>query len=296
MRPRITGPWWTIARNPNLGSLNGPPANKATGRQEPVDFAIWQAADGTWQLWSCIRGTKCGGNTRLLYGWEGAKLSDADWQPAGIRMQADPKYGETPGGLQAPYVMRRDDEYLMFYGDWVNICSARSSDGKTFVRRSMPDGRAAMFGDGEKVNTRDPMVVRVGDEWHGYYTAHPNNVGADYCRTSTDLRTWSQPKIVARGGLTGNGPWSAECPHVVFHAGYWYLFRTQRYSGPPTTSVYRSKDPMDFGVDCDEKFVGLLEVAAPEIVYHEGRWYIAALLPDIQGVRIARLNWIEDVD
>ena len=32
------------------------------------------------------------------------------------------------------------------------------------------------------------------------YTAHPNNHGADYCRTSRDLRAWSEPRIVAAAG------------------------------------------------------------------------------------------------
>ena len=48
--PRIEGEWWQISGNPDLGKFT-------TDRQQPVDFAIWQAADGTWQLWSCIRST-----------------------------------------------------------------------------------------------------------------------------------------------------------------------------------------------------------------------------------------------
>jgi hypothetical protein len=43
------------------------------------------------------------------------------------------------------------------------------------------------------------MVIRIGDTWHCYYTAHPSNRSADYCRTSRNLRTWSEPKIVAQG-------------------------------------------------------------------------------------------------
>ncbi len=27
----------------------------------PVDFAVWQVADGTWQMWSCFRKTTAGG-------------------------------------------------------------------------------------------------------------------------------------------------------------------------------------------------------------------------------------------
>src|SRR5512147_3138718 len=93
MMPRVQGPWWTVARNPDLGELNGPLPDGRRGGQQPVDFSVWQAADGTWQLWSCVRGTKCGGNTRLFYGWEGVRLTDTDWKPMGIKMQADAKYG-----------------------------------------------------------------------------------------------------------------------------------------------------------------------------------------------------------
>ena len=51
---------------------------------------------------------------------------------------------------------------------------------------------------------------------------------------------------------------------------------------------------MDFGIDSDDKFVCLLEVTAPEIIVHDGEWYIAALLPDVRGIRIARLKWVPD--
>src|SRR5688572_27027007 len=49
LTPRIVGQWWTIAADPDLGELTTP-------KQQPVDFGIWPASDGTWQLWSCIRG------------------------------------------------------------------------------------------------------------------------------------------------------------------------------------------------------------------------------------------------
>ena len=54
--PQIDGEWWSVADNPDLGECTTP-------RQEPVDFGVWQAADGTWQLWSCIRNTSCGDHT-----------------------------------------------------------------------------------------------------------------------------------------------------------------------------------------------------------------------------------------
>src|SRR4051812_25609204 len=83
-KPRIVGDWWQVAGDPDLGELSSP-------KQQPVDFAMWQATDGAWQLWSCIRGTKERGHTRLFYRWEGAKLTEPNWKPMGIAMRAIPK-------------------------------------------------------------------------------------------------------------------------------------------------------------------------------------------------------------
>ncbi len=90
LSPRIAGEWWTVAGDPNLGELTNP-------KQQVVDFGIWQAADGSWQIWSCIRGTKEPGKTRLFHRWEGAKLTDRDWKPMGIALQADPALGRNTG-------------------------------------------------------------------------------------------------------------------------------------------------------------------------------------------------------
>src|SRR5262249_53113462 len=51
LRPVVAGNFWQVAASPDLGPYDNRPA------QQPVDFAVWQAKDGTWQLWSCIRGT-----------------------------------------------------------------------------------------------------------------------------------------------------------------------------------------------------------------------------------------------
>ena len=96
--PQIDGQWWQVAGSPMDHKY-------ATEKQQPVDFAVWQAADGTWQLWSCIRHTTAGGQqgkTRFFYRWEGKNLTDTNWKPMGIAMDAEPLLGETPGGLQAP--------------------------------------------------------------------------------------------------------------------------------------------------------------------------------------------------
>ena len=289
--PRLVGDWWTIAGDPDLGELTTP-------KQQPVDFAIWQAKDRTWQLWSCIRGTREPGNTRLFHRWEGAKLTDHHWSPRGIAMRADPALGETRGGLQAPFVLKHEGRFYMFYGDWANICLATSDDGKEFTRYRNADGKPQLIFGGPMLrerNGRDPMVLRAGDKWHCYYTAHPDNKGADYARTSEDLFRWSPERMVAFGGRSGDGPYSAECPFVVEpQASHYYLFRTQRYGQNAQTMVYHSRDPLDFGVGEDEGFyVTTLPVAAPEIFRHEGQWYLAALLPSLKGIQVTRMQWVE---
>jgi hypothetical protein len=260
-------------------------------KQQPVDFAVWQAADGTWQLWSCIRGTRCGGNTRLFYRWEGKSLTEPDWTPMGIAMQAKPELGETPGGLQAPHVVFTDGRYLMAYGDWERICLATSEDGKTFERAVQPSGKTGLFTEGENANTRDAMLLQIGDRWHCYYTAYPNNEGAVFCRTSENLRDWSDSIRVAFGGVAGTGPYSAECPHVVFRDGRYYLFRTQRYGQDAITRVYVSDDPLNFGIHDDSFFCAELPIAAPEIVTSNGQDYLAALNPGLDGIQVVRLEW-----
>ena len=287
MMPQITGQWWTIADDPDLGTY--------TSRdQEPVDFAVWRAGDGTWQLWSCIRGTKCGGNTRLFHRWETERLEEVHWTARGIAMEAVPALGETNGGLQAPFVTRKENEFLMFYGDWEHICMATSRDGKNFIRQMDSAGRTGLFGEGAGKNTRDPMVLFTRGRWHCYYTAHPQQQGAVYCRRSSDTRTWGAAKVVARGGAAGNDASSAECPFVVeLKDGDYYLFRTQRYGAEARTRIYHSLDPMNFGLDSDAgHLVGSLPVAAPELFQHEGQWYMASLLPTLKGIRLAKMEWV----
>ncbi|MBI5425769.1 MAG: hypothetical protein HZA32_16965 [Opitutae bacterium] len=291
-QPVIDGDWWSIANNPDLGAIGSP-------GQQPVDFAIWQAADGTWQLWSCIRRTNCGGKTRLLYRWEGKSLTDPDWKPMGIAMQADPALGETDGGLQAPHVVRIDGTYYMFYGDWLRICLATSRDGKNFQHVKNERGQPDLF-SGPHTQTRDAMLFKVGELYFCYYSDHKEKTGtpplaAIFCRTSTDLRRWSEPMIVSAGGsATALCRWhggDAECPFIVERNGIYYLFRNQRYGKDHINTQYASRNPLDFGVNDDRYMIGTLAVAAPEIVHHDGQDYIASVKPDFNGIQLAKLKW-----
>jgi len=285
--PVIDGDWWQVSGDPDLGSYTTP-------KQQPVDFAIWQAFDGTWQILSCIRGTKCGGKNRLLYRWQGSNIKDHDWHPMGIFMEADTSFGETLGGLQAPYVMKIENEYYMFYGDFANICIAKGVDGKTFARQLNSENRSGVFSEGSGNNTRDVMVIRKEDLFYAYYTASQGDDGYVFVRSSRDLKSWSPSKVVAYGGSAGFGKNKTECPFVYFHeqSGFYYLFRTQRYGLNAQTMVYRSKDLMDFGVNDDWSLVTMIPVAAPEIFESEGQLYIAALMNSLKGIMIAKLKFV----
>ncbi len=307
--PQIDGEWWEVTGNPMDHKY-------ATERQEPVDFAVWQASDGTWQMWSCFRKTTAGGEegrTRFFYRWEGKSPTDTAWKSMGIAMDADPDLGETPGGLQAPHVIKVGDTYHMFYGDWVNICHATSIDGKNFERVIQDNGKTGMFTEGPEAHTRDVMLLQHQGMWYAYYTARAEGkgkvlTGQVFVRTTTDFKSWSESEIVSFGGQSGTGSGSSECPHVVkLGEDDFYLFKTQTYGrydrekddirnrGVPQTSVYYSNNPKMFGIDRDEEyFIGHLAVAAPEIVLYEGQFYIFALKQgSLEGMRCARLKWVE---
>ncbi len=283
-QPVIHGDWWQIASNPDLGEWT-------SSDQEPVDFGVWQAADGTWQLWSCIRHTKHPGRTRLFHAWEGQNLSDSDWKPTGIQFTGEGTIGETVGGMQAPHVILVDGTYRMYYGDYRHICLATSKDGKEFEKHLFRN-MAGLFGEGPHGHARDPMLIQIGPLWYCYYSAHPKGQHGIWVRRSQDLVQFSDPMRVMTGGQAGDNWWNFECPHVVRVGGWFYLFHTQNYAaGKQQTSVYRSADPTWFGIDDDANFVCHLPVAAPELIQHEGRWYLAALNPELDGIRLVELHW-----
>lgn len=201
--PRISGEWWQVAGNPDLGAY-------VTDKQQPVDFGIWPATDGTWQLWSCIRNTACGGHSRLFFRWEGRQLTDTNRAPKGVAMMADPALGETRGGLQAPFVFQETNCFYMFYGDWERICLATSDDGKDFTRKPNAHGQLGLFSDPYE-NTRDAMVMKWGGLYYCYYTgqkAGEKYQAAIFCRTSHDFEHWSEPIMVSAGGTPAKlGAW-----------------------------------------------------------------------------------------
>lgn len=307
-KPILDGEWWQIASTPDIGKYN-------TENQEPVDFGIWKAEDGTWQLWSCIRNSDFPGmlvqpsygtfeTTRFLYGWEGESITSGNWEPKGIKWVAEPSLGELPGGIQAPYVIKEDGFFYLFYGDWQDICLAKSNDGKNFERVLGGNGQADLFSEfsyGGKdffSHARDPMVIKQGNTYYCYYTSSvgaPVNDGAAFARTSINMRDWSESVMVSHSPTykESNAKYSDECPQVVYlpEHGLYYLFVTQLYGKDNQTTVYASPNPLYFGIDDDSRKVCTLPIAAPEIIHEDGQYYLAALNTTLDGIRMIKLKW-----
>jgi hypothetical protein len=286
--PEVDGKWWSIATNPDL-------VKYSREKQQPLDFDIWQASDGMWQLVSCCRNTGCGGKGRLFFRWQSDSLTDTNWKEMGVFMEADANCGETIGGLQAPNVIKNDGQYFMFYGDWNHICAAISNDGKSFERLTDDNGQSGIFNEGDGPGTRDPHVMSFNKKFYIYYTGIVDKNSAIYCRISNDLRTWSDSVIVNSGGSGGSGPSDAECPYVIYmkNEQIFYLFRTHKRqnSDEYQTSIYCSRDPLNFGIDTDNFKVSSMQAECIRLVRHEKKFYIAALKPDLTGMMMARLEW-----
>ena len=55
--------------------------------------------------------------------------------------------------------------------------------------------------------------------------------------------------------------------------------------------MYRSEDPLDFGLDDDSKYLGTIRVSAPEVMQVGDQYYISTV-EDLQGgVQVAKLKW-----
>lgn len=311
LRPVLDDDFWLLGPNPELGELHDE-------QQECVDHHVFQSSDGAWHLWGCIRSTAVG---RILYRWEGSRLTEGPWRSTGELFRANPEAGESIDDwrdqewLQSPFAIRVGDTWYMFYGGHATgidaaghpvpredqrgacqICLMTSPDGRSWTRHRDGSGYSRLFtGPGE---ARDPCLLKVGERWHMYYAGYhacDRRQAGFYLRTSTDLIHWSGWQLVHQDPQYGDGPWNAECPHVVYRAGYYYLFRTVNYAAAHT-EVFRSEDPADFGVgDASDKYVGRIGVAAPEIIVDEnGDEYITSNHDLRGGTRLCRLQWVED--
>ena len=172
------------------------------------------------------------------------------------------------------------------------MCAMVSDDGWKWERLRNDEGKSRVFaGPGE---VRDPCLLKIDGVWHCYYAGYdkgdPNNPGF-YCRTSTDLHSWSDYTVVHVDHTISANRWGTECPHVVRRDGYFYLFRTENYY-EAKTHVFRSEDPLDFGVGAAAgEYVGTFPAAAVEIYEIDGKEYVSSNHNPPLGTQMAEMAW-----
>ncbi len=288
----------------------------------PIDFSIWQANDGTWQLEGCVRKfyhpSDDSDGWRVFYRWEGTSLTnDFAWEPQGIVMTGRVEYGESAKTMQAPHVLKCDDgKFRKFYGVGDTISLAESDDGINFSRVINTNGESRLFPSptGFPVSyrgARDPCVMKDGDTYYCYYAVSApydsSDAGGFLCQTSTNLVDWTDPVLVSTGGIAGSSPVPAECPHIIKRHGLYYLFRSGTDSD---TYIYCSDDPLDFGVDDDKYYTGVNglsmfgeKIDVAEIIHSDGQDYMAWVgnnpVSGDRAYRVVKLNWMnpdEDED
>jgi Glycosyl hydrolases family 43 len=225
-------------------------------------------------------------------------LTTPQWRKQPFALVAD----ASESVLWAPHVIDHEDRYYMFYaagslqrdGNF-RMHLATSADMNRWTRH--PGN--PLFVDG--FEARDPMVLRVGNEWVMYYTATDPPSGGNHVvayRTSTDLITWSGRKLAFVDPTHGTGAGPTESPFVVHRGGYYYLFLSMRHDYIPgyyaDTEVFRSRDPFHWHLS---DLVGRFDGHASEVIRDvDGRWYVSHCGWYQGGVYLAPLTWHDGVD
>lgn len=283
LKPRINGRWIQLVGRPQLEKWASP-------NVEPVDFTIFQADDGRWQLISCIRKTTHPGASRLLFQWSSPKLTEG-WKPEGIFLSSKSEWDHAEGRVQAPFhVNDGTKHYLLYNSRGGHLMTSRN--GTEFE----PFGKKAVFPMGRDVCVLDDRE-RSG-QWIAYYTSPEKGINP----------VTNDHTIRARTAAKLEGPWSetaveippitsppsgykfvyAESPLVVRRGDYYFRFEQLfvyrstdplKWEGPPIASL-APKDP--------------LKRLAPEIVTHEGQDYLLAYQwrgKDPRGIYLVPLAW-----
>jgi hypothetical protein len=269
--PVLHGNWFQIAENsPDVDPYNNPAAP-----HNACDFTIFQAADDTWQLISCIRETTYPGSTRLFYRWQTDDPLSGDWDPQGIFMTTDMSIHTVEGRLQAPHCFVEDGTYYFFYNNAGAFCMT-SPDGLNWTHHTDYQGDHKFFDMGRDVMIYDDRTGVTG-KWIAYYT--DNGVEA---RTADSLEgPWSAEFQAASAG-------NPESPFVVRRPNGDYFRWSQ-------TSVYRSEDPTSFPGETATVMGPKPGISggryAPEIVEINGKQYIAGYG---YGIWLGEMKWIPE--
>lgn len=143
-------------------------------------------------------------------------------------------------------------------------------------------------------DARDPMVLRLENEWVLYYTANSTPQGGNHlvaCVTSTDLIHWDNKRIVFTDPESGTYGGPCESPFVVPKQGKYYLFIGPRDHAYNKTGIFESNTPFSFHFD---NKVGEIPAHAAEVVVDDDGTYYTTRAGWGEGcVYLAPLYFIE---
>lgn len=212
------------------------------------------------------------------------------WKTETDVMHADSAFGETL--VWAPHIIKHDGLYYMFYcaGGSTEVYSLRVATSRDlFTWERHPIG--ALLQDG--YHARDPMVLRIGDQWALYYTATSTPSGGNHivvAVTSDDLINWSNRRVVFTHPIVGTYGGPTESPFVVPRDGRYYLFICEN---PPynSTAVYVSNDPFHWSPN---SLCGKVPSHAAEIIAGpNNHWWVSRAGWGQGGVYLADLFWAD---
>lgn len=173
-----------------------------------------------------------------------------------------------------------------------NIHLATSRDGVKWQRRGI------VVTDTPFAFT--PFVTRIGSEWVMYYaSAEPASIMGKHAivaRTSKDLRTWSDRRIVLVD-TTNTTPWPEHSffhsPLVFERAGKWFLLAGPIDNGNQSRFHYRrlflSDNPFRFSLDRHEK--GLFLEGGAKLIREGAQDYVTHSGTYAGGLWIAPVRW-----
>jgi beta-xylosidase len=254
------------------------------------DHTFVRASEGQWHLFGITHAEPAAPGDERMFAHATAPDLLGPWIKQPPVMKYDPSVGETH--VWAPYVFAFDGKYWMYYCGGGPKHEASSIQLATSTDLSNWERSAAnpMLTDG--FDARDPMVLKVGDQWILYYCANSAPEGGNHtvkAVTSKDLVHWSNPQEVFRDPLVGRGGGPTESPFVVERNGKYYLFVCTNYHYNQT-AVHVSDSPFHWDYAPP---VGLFPAHAAEVAQNtDGKWYISRAGWGQGGVYLAELTWM----
>ena len=254
------------------------------------DFCIFQDTDGIWHCMG-IMGTGTWNSETSLFHCSSLNLLEHFKTNKSILTTLPPAH--LPPQKHAPFVVFNEGYYHLFY---------RRPPGTILVVRSAdpfnwPDLGFLVF---EERDARDICIIKDNNMFLMYYCQSIFIDGfyrsAILMRKSKDLCEWSDAETVFLDTIKSSEHSYLESPFVVRRPeGYYIFIRHRLLEETCSTVVIFSDFPNEFPSGERTWFVELNHVHAPEIVSHEGKYYIARVSGPRHGNKFApqKGGWIE---